>query len=132
MRGTRHFIDIASQLTAGYEVSLTSAGTTTESGGGIAAKLLTGSSVGGTTLDGTNLVTQLASFADTGTGGFSLTDGTHLNVTGPVSGDQGDADITLTSGARTLNGNISGTDVTLASDTNSADQVSGAITTPGR
>jgi hypothetical protein len=48
-----------------------------------------------------------------------------------VSGDQGDTDITLTSGALTLTGNLSGADVTLISDTNLVDQVSGAITTSG-
>jgi filamentous hemagglutinin family protein len=124
-------IGIASQLTAGVKVDLVSAATISEAGGGIAAKMLTGSSVGGTTLDGTNLVTQLGSFANTGTGGFSLTDGSHLNVTGAVSGDQGDTDITLTSGALRLNGSISGADVTLISDTSVVDQISGSITTPG-
>jgi hypothetical protein len=64
-------------------------------------------------------------------GGFTLVDGTHLMVDGPVSGDLGDTDITLTSGALRLNGNVSGADVTLISDTNIVDQISGSITTPG-
>ncbi len=124
-------IDIGSELTAGFSVNLESAGTITETGGGISTKVLTGSSAGGATLDGTNLITQLGSFANTGMDGFTLVDGTHLKVTGSVSGDQGDTDITLTSGALTLTGNLSGADVTLISDTNLVDQVSGAITTSG-
>jgi filamentous hemagglutinin family protein len=124
-------IDLASQLTAGNQVVLNSAGTITETGGGIAARMLAGSSVGGASLNGTNLVTNLGAFANTGAGGFTLIDGTHLTVQGAVSGDQGDTDITLTSGALRLTGNVSGADVTLISDTNIVDQISGSITTPG-
>ncbi len=124
-------IDVASQLTAGNQVDLNSAGTITEIGGGIAARLLAGSSVGGASLNGTNLITHVGAFANTGLGGFTLVDGTHLTVQGAVSGDQGDTDITLTSGALRLTGNVSGADVTLISDTNIVDQISGSITTPG-
>jgi filamentous hemagglutinin family protein len=131
LRTTSGGIGIGSELTAGFSVNLESAGTITETGGGISTKVLTGSSAGGTTLDGTNLITQLGSFANTGMDGFTLVDGTHLKVTGPVSGDQGDVNITLTSGALSLTGNVSGTDVTLTSDTNLVDQISGSITTGG-
>jgi fibronectin-binding autotransporter adhesin len=75
-------IDVASQLTAGNQVDLDSAGTITETGGGISASLLAGSSVGGSTLSGTNLITHLGAFANTGLGGFTLVDGTHLMVAG--------------------------------------------------
>jgi hypothetical protein len=123
-------IDIADELTAGNRVYLDSAGTISESGG-ISASLLAGSSVGGATLNGTNLITHLGAFANTGTGGLTLVDGTHLVVEGPVSGDAGDVDITLTTGAIRLTGDVSGADVTLISDTNLVDQISGSITTAG-
>jgi hypothetical protein len=124
-------IDVASQLTAGNQVDLNSAGTITETGGGISARMLAGSSVGGSTLSGTNLITNLGAFANTGLGGFTLVDGTHLTVDGLVSGGSGDTDITLTSGALRLTGDVSGADVTLISETGLVDQISGSITTPG-
>jgi filamentous hemagglutinin family protein len=123
-------IDIVDQLTAGNRVYLDSAGTISETGG-ISASLLAGSSVGGATLNGTNLITHLGAFSNTGLGGLTLVDGTHLVVEGPVSGDLGDVDITLTTGAIRLTGDVSGADVTLISDTNLVDQISGSITTAG-
>jgi filamentous hemagglutinin family protein len=108
---------VGAGLSAGPTMTLTSAGTITEPAGGlIAAATLTGSSVGGATLNQTNLVTNLGSFTNTGAGGFALTDGQTLNVTGPVGAGTGGLALTTTSGNLVVGAGLSaGTTVTLTS-----------------
>ena len=68
----------------GHTVTLTSADTIGQSGGIITALTLTGSSVGGTTLNKANLITNLGTFDNTTSGDFALTDAATLNVTGAL------------------------------------------------
>ena len=68
----------------GHTVTLTSADTIGQSGGVITALTLTGSSVGGTTLNKANLITNLGTFDNTTSGDFALTDAATLNVTGAL------------------------------------------------
>ena len=68
----------------GHTVTLTSADTIGQSGGIITALNLTGSSVGGTTLNKANLITNLGTFDNTTSGDFALTDAATLNVTGAL------------------------------------------------
>ena len=97
-------------------VSLTSTGTITEPAGGlISAATLTGTSVGGTTLNQTNLLTNLGPFTDGGAGGFALTNGQTLNVTAAIGAGTGGLALTTTSGNLVLGAGLAGTTVTLTS-----------------
>jgi len=84
-------------LTTSAIANLVSASTITQaSGGTITAAILTGSSFGGTTLNKTNLITDLGAFTNTGTGGIALTDGKTLTVNGAVNAGSGNLTLTTT------------------------------------
>ncbi len=89
---------LAAGLTAGTTVTLTSAGTINQTAGVITADTLTGSSVGGATLNGANLLTHLDTLINTGTGDFALTNAQTLNVIGAVDAGTGALALTTTSG----------------------------------
>ncbi len=121
-------LGIGAQLTAGDGVDLVLDGTIAETvGGAIATGTLTGSSAGGATLDGANLVDKLGAFANSGAGGFALTDGKSLTMNGTVAGGTGDTDITLVHGNLTLTGAVSGGSVTLDSERGDVNQTAGTI-----
>ena len=103
-------IALKNQLTSGNQVTLISAGTIGEIGSGaISASSLTGSSVGSATFNGTNLVSTLAGFTDTSTGGFVLTDGETLTVGGAVNAGSGNLSLTTTVGNLNVNNTVSTT-----------------------
>ncbi len=92
-------IDIASQLTAGTEADLVSAGTVSESGSGaISAAQLAGSSAGEAAFGGSNMIGTLNAFTNTGSGGFSLSDGETLTVSGALNAGADNLSLTTTSG----------------------------------
>ena len=116
--GAGHNLAITNALTTTGTATLTSAGTIGETGSGkLTAGTLTGSSVGGTTLNGANLVATLGNFANTGAGNFSFVDGKALNVSGLVSvaSTTGTLGLTTTSGNLTISGTLTGPTVTLTS-----------------
>ncbi|MBE7564380.1 autotransporter-associated beta strand repeat-containing protein [Acidithiobacillus sp. HP-6] len=99
----------------GTTTTLTSAGTIGEGAGGvISATDLTGSSVGSTTLDGANLITDLGIFT---AAGFSLTNAQALTVNGPLTttGNTGTIDLTTTKGELDVNTGLTGGAITLNS-----------------
>jgi filamentous hemagglutinin family protein len=116
-------------LSAGTTVTLSSAGTITEPAGGlIAAATLTGNSTGGTALNRANLLANLGPFTNTGSGGFTLSDGQTLNVTGAVDAGTGGLALTTTNGNLVVGASLSaGTTVTLTSAGMIAEQTGGAI-----
>jgi filamentous hemagglutinin family protein len=121
---------VGAGLTAGTAATLNSAGAITEPAGGlITAATLTGASVGGTTLNQTNLLTNLGPFTNAGAGGFALTDGQTLNMTGAVNGGTGSLALTTTSGNLVVGAGLSaGTTVTLNSAGTITEPVGGLIT----
>ncbi|MFC5583467.1 hypothetical protein ACFPPB_20355, partial [Rhodanobacter terrae] len=122
-------LDSAANLTlgnniTGSNVTLSSAGSISQTGGMLTAGTLSGSSVGSATLNQVNLIGSLGNFT---AAGFSLTDGTGLTVTGTVDGG-GSAALTTASGNLTINGNVNGTATTLASAGNIGEGATGVIT----
>jgi hypothetical protein len=108
----------------GTTTTLTSAGAITEgAAGSITANLLTGHSVGNTTLDGDNHINILGSFS----ADFSLTNGQTLTVAGPLDGGPVVA-LTTTAGDLIINGAISGTTTTLTSAGAITEGADGVIT----
>jgi filamentous hemagglutinin family protein len=110
-------------------VTLTSGGTINETGAGVIdAKALTGSSVGGTTLNAANMIGTLDGFSNSGAGGFTLTDGEGLNVADAVNAGTGNMSLTDNSGISVnapmsaLTGNIS---------LNGATSIAGSVTAGG-
>ncbi len=100
--------------TAG-EVTLNDSSTIAESStGAIYANALTGSSVGGTTLNGSNVIGILGMFTNTVSGGFALTDGETLAVDGPLIAG-GNIALTTTSGGIAINTPLNAPTVTLSS-----------------
>ena len=96
---------------SGTTTTLKSAGAISEgAGGGITANLLTGHSVGNTTLDGNNHINILGSF----TSDFSLTNAQTLTVVGPLDGGPS-VTLTTTAGDLVISGAITGTTTTLKS-----------------
>ena len=90
-------IEIQNLVTTGGAVALNSGGTIAESGSGaVDAAALSGSSVGGTTLNGANQIATLDAFTNTGAGGFALTDAGSLAVNGAVDAGTGDLALTTT------------------------------------
>jgi hypothetical protein len=123
---------VGAGLSAGTTVTLTSAGTITEpAGGSITAAALTGSSVGGTALNQPNLLTNLGPFTNAGAGGFSLTDGQTLNVTGAVDAGTGGLALTTSSGNLVVGAGLTaGTAVALNSAGTITEPAGGSITVP--
>ncbi|THD04853.1 beta strand repeat-containing protein, partial [Rhodanobacter lindaniclasticus] len=108
----------------GTTTTLISAGAITEgAGGSITANLLTGHSVGNTTLDGNNHINMLGSFS----ADFSLTNGQTLTVDGPLDGGPTVA-LTTTAGDLIINGAISGTATMLTSAGAIVEGAGGVIT----
>ncbi|MGB3838351.1 MAG: hypothetical protein WA930_04510, partial [Rhodanobacter sp.] len=98
-------------LVKGATTTLVSAGAITEgAGGSITANLLTGHSIGNTTLDGNNHINILGGFS----ADFSLTNGQTLTVEGPLDGGPVVA-LTTTAGDLIINGTVTGATTTLTS-----------------
>jgi len=111
-------------LVKGTATTLISAGAITEgAGGSITANLLTGHSVGNTTLDGNNHINMLGSFS----ADFSLTNGQTLTVEGPLDGGPLVA-LTTTAGDLIINGAVTGTTTTLTSAGAISEGANGIIT----
>jgi hypothetical protein len=109
-------------------LTLTSTGTLSESGvGKIVAGTFMGSSVGGATLNGANMVTTLGSFANSGSGNIGLANGETLTVAGPLNAGSGNLALTASAGNLLINGPVEGNTVTLGSTQGSVTG-SGAIT----
>jgi len=116
----------------GGAITLASAGTVTEdaSHGAITATTLAGSSVGGTSLGGANLIATLSNFKNTGAGNIALKNGKALTVSGAVSvaSATGTLALTATTGNLTINGSLSGATDTLVSAGEILEGSSGAVT----
>ncbi len=129
---TKGNLTLGGEVTAnGQTVALTAAGMISQTAGLITAGTLTGSSVGGATLNLANAVGTLGPFSDTGTGnttGLTFTDGQALQTAGRVS-STGPLTLTTTVGSLTLGGDVSANNqtVTLAS-AGAIDQTAGVIT----
>jgi filamentous hemagglutinin family protein len=123
-------ITIASAVTGtGQTVTLTSGGTLSESTAGtIAAGTLTGSSVTGTSLNNFNQISNLGAFANTTSGGLSVTDNQTLTTTGTVSNTVGALSLTTTTGDLKLNSAITGTGQTVTLTSAGAISQTGVIT----
>ncbi len=103
---------------AGYTVTLADTGAIGETTGAIDAATLTGSSMGGVTLNGDNLIGTLGAFSNTGSDGFALTDGETLAVGGAVNSGTGRLTLTTTGAGDNIAINkavTAGTTVTLDS-----------------
>jgi filamentous hemagglutinin family protein len=95
--GAGHSISVDAALSATTTMDLASAGTISESTTGlVTATELTGSSSGGTTLTKANLFADLGAFANSGTGGITLSDGKALIVLGVVNAGTGNFALTTT------------------------------------
>ena len=95
-------------------LSLSSSGAISQTGGAITAATLSGQTVTGVNLAGANFVTNLGSFANTGTGGFVFNNAQALTVSGAINGGSGGLTaITTTQGALTINAPVTG-DLTLS------------------
>jgi fibronectin-binding autotransporter adhesin len=106
-------------------LTLVSTGTLSESGAGrIEAGTLMGSSVGGATLNGANLITTIGSFANAGFGDIGLTNNQTLTVAGPLNAGTGNLALTATAGNLLINGTVEGNTVTFGSTL-------GSVTGPG-
>jgi hypothetical protein len=92
--GTGSKLSIDAALT-GATVDLVSSGTISQNSDGIiTATTLTGGSVGGTTLNGANQITDLGAFTNSGAGGFALTDGKTLTINDAVNAGTGSLSLT--------------------------------------
>src|SRR6185312_6016534 len=92
-------------------------------GGSITANLLTGHSIGNTTLDGNNHINILGGFS----ADFSLTNGQTLTVEGPLDGGPVVA-LTTTAGDLIINGTVTGATTTLTSSGAIIEGTHGVIT----
>jgi filamentous hemagglutinin family protein len=104
---------LASSTISGV-LDLIAAGSISQSGGVLTAASLTGSAgLAVALVTGSNTITTLGSFSSTG--GFTLSDQTRLDITGPVTdlGSAGTIDLTST-GTLTLGGTIVAPDINLA------------------
>ena len=108
--GAGHNLTIANVLTSvvggssGNAVTLISAGTISEgSAGAIDTFTLTGSSAGGTALNGANLIDGLSTFTNTGGGGFALKNEKTLTVLDAVDAGSGNIALTVTGAGHELN-----------------------------
>jgi filamentous hemagglutinin family protein len=104
-------VEVTSLLSASTSIELTATGTAvTESGAGaLSTPTLSGSAVTAATLNGSNGVSDLASFTVSGRGGtpgaLSLSDGADLTITGPIAVPGGAVTVNET-GALTLAGTL--------------------------
>ncbi len=120
----RDGLAINQNVTATGVASLSSGSTISRGGGAFTANTLTGSSVGNTTLTGTNYIGALGSFS---AAGFSLANTQALAVIGPVNGGTSTA-LTTTAGDLAINGAVGGTTTMLTSAGNITEGAGGAIT----
>jgi filamentous hemagglutinin family protein len=104
--GAGHDIEIENKIEAASSnedemADLQSAGTLSERGAGmIQAWTMIGTSVGGATLGGANLIKDLWHFTNEDSGGFALTNARSIGILGKI--DAGEDDLTLTvTGSRT-------------------------------
>jgi fibronectin-binding autotransporter adhesin len=117
-------ITLANNVFAAGVLNLaSSSGAITQTGGVLNASLLTGSSLGSTTLIQGNQISQLGSFA---ANGFSLTNAGALTVTGSLNGN-GSTALTTANGDLTLQGAVSGTAVSLTANSGAVNQSGGMI-----
>ena len=78
-------------------VTISDAGTITETGAGaIEAASFTGGAVGGASLGGANLIGSITGFTNSGAGGFALTDGEALALSGAIAAGSGALTLTTT------------------------------------
>src|SRR5574337_658230 len=123
--GARDALTLGSNLTSTGTASLTSTtGAISQSGGVLTATILTGSSVGDTTLNGANQVGTLGSFT---AANFVLTNAQALAVNGPVDGGASTT-LTTTTGDLAINGAVKGTATTLTSAGAISEGAGGVIT----
>ncbi len=109
-------IAVENQLTAGEQATLNSAATLAESGSGaISAASLTGAAAGGATLNGANQIATLDAFTNTGSGGFALTDGQALTVSGAIIPGTGSLALTTTSGDMAIDSALNASTILLSS-----------------
>ena len=109
-------IAVQGQLTTGAQATLNSAGALGESGAGaITAASLTGSAVGGVTLNGANKISTLDAFTNTGSGDFALTDGRTLTVSGDINPASGNIDLTTTTGGMAIDAALDASTIVLSS-----------------
>ena len=122
-------IAINRAITAGGTVTLTSAGTISEShrSGSVNAVTLTGSASGSTLLKGPNQIANLDGFTTT-VGAFALTDRQTLTVDGVVNTGTNSLALRVISGDLDIDDALDGKSVTLDSTTGEV-QGAGAITT---
>ncbi len=127
--GAGSSIAINRAITAGGTVTLTSAGSISQSAalGSITAATLTGSAGGAALLKGANQVANLDSFTTTA-GSFALTDGQTLTIDGEVNSGTSSLALLVTSGDLDIDDALDGKSVTLGSTTGEV-QGAGAITT---
>src|SRR6185437_9018195 len=90
------------------DVALGAGGTVGQSGGATisATGTLTGTSIGGATLDDANQIAALGNFSNTGPGGFSLTDAEGLTVTGAVTSGGGALSLTVAGPELAISGSL--------------------------
>ncbi|HVJ51630.1 MAG TPA: filamentous hemagglutinin N-terminal domain-containing protein [Aliidongia sp.] len=93
--GTGNDLSLAGDLSAGTSVTLTAAGTISQSQGIIQAPQLDGSAIGGVTLNDANQIATLAGFTNAGTGGLQLRTAGDLAIGGPVSAGSGDMQLRI-------------------------------------
>lgn len=108
--GAGHDIEIENKIEAASSnedemVNLQSAGALSESGAGmIQAWTMIGTSVGGATLGGANLIKDLWHFTNEGSGGFALTNARSIAVLGNIDAGEDDLALNVTgSGKNVLN-----------------------------
>jgi mucin-19 len=101
--GAGNGIAVDKAISAGGTVTLASAGTISQTTQGtIAAKTLTGTSSGGTTLSHANQITDLGPFTNTGAGGFAFEDASVLTVNGAIGAGTGSLSLTTTGAASNI------------------------------
>lgn len=93
---------IAGAASGAQTVTLTSAGAIVQTAGTITAATLTGSSVGGTTLNDANQIATLNGFTNTSSGNFSFVDAHALMVSNTIDNQVGNISLTATGGGNSL------------------------------
>ena len=117
-------------IPTGGTLTLTASGSISQTAGAITAGTLTGSSVGGASLDQGNAVATFGAFSDTGGGssGVTFVNAQALSTTGTISSSTGPIALTTTSGDLILGGNLTVTNNTVSlTSAGAITQQSGAI-----